>query len=187
LFSSIRTDFRRYHRGSPLGTLAWLRLVLDTFGLQALLVYRFGRLLTDLRKKPAGVIASIGLYPVYWLLAGYVRLAYGIRLELSADIGPGLYIGHFGGIHVANCRLGPQCSLQQRVRIDIDNMSPHGPVIGSGVWIGAHAQISGPIQIGDGVTIGAGAVVNQTIPPGCLVMGNPGRITQRDYDNSAFI
>lgn len=187
MFSNIRTDFCRYHSNPSAGFSSRLHLVVDTFGLQALLVYRFGRQLLRLREQPLGILAVICLYPVYWLLACYIRAAYGIQLELSADIGPGLYIGHFGGIHVAHCRIGSHCSLQQRVRIGTDDASIPGPVIGSRVWIGAHARLSGSIQIGDRVTVGAGAVVSQDIPSGCLVMGNPGRITQRDYDNSGFI
>jgi acetyltransferase-like isoleucine patch superfamily enzyme len=60
-------------------------------------------------------------------------------------------------------------------------------VIGEKVWIGAHAQICANVSVGDGSSIGAGAVVTQDIPQCCLVLGNPGRIAQRDYDNSAFL
>ncbi len=163
------------------------RLFAENFGLQALCVYRFGRWLRGIRDRPLGLAANGILYPAYWLMAAYVRLAYGIQLEQSADIGPGLYIGHFGGIRVVHCRIGPHCSLQQQVKLGTNDISAPGPTIGTRVWIGGHAQITGDIQIGDSVTISAGARVTQDIPAGCLVMGNPGRVTQRNYDNSSFL
>lgn len=177
----------RFHRRdtAPRAT-DWLRLAIENFGLQALFVYRFGRWLGRQRNSNTGWPAAILLYPVYLVLAAGIRLAYGINLAQSAEIGPGLYIGHFGAIHVAHCRMGSHCSIQQHVRLDAVS-GTDGPVIGTAVWIGAHAQICAAIEIGDGATIGAGAVVAQNVPPRCLVLGNPGRVIQRDYDNSGFI
>jgi serine O-acetyltransferase len=187
LFAHIRSDVLRFHRADTTpGIRAWLRLAGDNFGLQALFVYRFGRWLSRLRRHLPGWLVAACLYPLYWLLAAFVRLAYGIRLEQSADIGPGFYIGHFGRIRVAHCQIGPRCAIQQHVSLGPEAGEP-GPVIGAGVWIGAHVTITAGVRIGDYATIAAGAMVNQDIPPRCLVVGNPGRIVQRDYDNSAFL
>ena len=60
-------------------------------------------------------------------------------------------------------------------------------MIGERVYIGAHAHIYADVTIGDGATIGAGAVITEDIAPYCLVLGNPGRIIQQDYDNSALL
>jgi len=59
-------------------------------------------------------------------------------------------------------------------------------VIGKGVFIGAHAQICADISVGDGASIGPGTVITQDIPHHCLVLGNPSRITQRNYNNRGF-
>ncbi len=180
MFDDIKADVLRYHRrGTAPRAIDCLRLAIENFGLQALFVYRLGRWL---RNRPVTLL----LYPVYQVLAAGIRLAYGINLEQSAEIGPGLYIGHFGAIHVAHCRMGARCAIQQHVRLDAGS-GTKGPVIGTAVWIGAHAQIRADVEIGDGATIGAGAVVTQDVPPRCLVLGNPGRVTQRDYDNSMFL
>ncbi len=166
-----------------------LRLLSKNYGLQALVIYRFGRWLSGVRERRFGGVVAIPLFPAYRLLSAYARAVYGINLEQSADIAPGLYIGHFGGIEVRNCRLGPRCAIHQQVKLGpAENaVTTMGPVIGEGVWIGAHAQIYAAVCVGDGATIGVGAVVTEEIPPRCLVLGNPGRIAQRNYDNQTFL
>lgn len=190
MFDDIRADFQRVHRSTaPLRPGGALLLLWRNHGLQALLVYRFGRWLGRLKESLPGRALAAGLHPLWRLLDAGVRRAYGIRLEQSAEISPGLYIGHLGGIVVRHCRIGRQCAISQRVELGPiePQASGPGPVIGRGVWIGAHAKILDGVNIGDGATIGAGAIVRQDIPDRCLVLGNPGRIAQRDYDNSAFL
>ncbi|MGZ4954071.1 MAG: serine O-acetyltransferase [Methylobacter sp.] len=188
MFENILADMLRVHRQKhPLRAIDALRLLLFNNGLQALVIYRFGRWLEHVGKKPFGWAITAPLYPAYWTFSFYITKAYGINLEQSADIGPGLYIGHFGGIQVRNCRIGPYCAIQQQVKLGPVEAKGKGPVIGEGVWVGAHSRIYGNISVGDGATIGAGTVIVQDVPQRCLVLGNPGRITQRDYDNRAFL
>ena len=47
--------------------------------------------------------------------------------------------------------------------------------IGDNVWIGAGVSILPSVTIGDGCVIGAGSVVNRSIPPSTLAVGNPCR------------
>jgi acetyltransferase-like isoleucine patch superfamily enzyme len=42
------------------------------------------------------------------------------------------------------------------------------------------------VVIGDGAIVGAGAVVTKTVPPGCLVAGNPARIVRRGGETARF-
>jgi serine O-acetyltransferase len=188
MFDHIRADAMRVHRltSSP-RTRDFFHALWRNFGLQALVIYRFGRWLSEGQKGIFKVILVAPLYPIYWLLEQGARKAYGIQLAQSADIAPGLYIGHFGGIEVKNCRIGPNCAIQQQVKLAPPENTSRGPTIGEGVWIGAHVQICGDIAVGDGATIGAGAVVIQDIPGRCLALGNPARVAQRDYDNQAFL
>lgn len=185
MFEVIRCDIRRFARTTrPVGARAFLRLLVYNFGMQAVLLYRFGRWLRRGTEGPAGWI-RLPLFPVYWLLRVCIRAAYDIRLELSADIGPGLHIWHFGAIHVSRCRLGSHCTLHQRVRI-LPATDGSGPQIGDRVWIGPHAQIVGDLHIGDGATIGAGAVVKRDMAARSLCMGDPARVILAVYDNNSI-
>jgi serine O-acetyltransferase len=113
-------------------------------------------------------------------------MGYGINLALSAHIGPGLYIGHFGGIELRNCRLGARCSIGQQTKIGRP-AEVNGPKIGDRVWIGSHSHVFGAIVIGDGATLGAGALVTTDVSARSLCLGRPARVAMRDYDNSAFL
>ncbi len=161
-------------------------LLADNYGLQALLAYRLGRQLLHARRSvwawpllPAG-------WMLYYLLSRYVRLAFDIRLELSADIGPGFFIGHFGAIRVRDCRIGAHCSIGRLTDIGPQGDGP-GPVIGDGVWIGAHVRIVGSYRIGSGSTIGAGTVVDSDIPEAALYLGTPPRVVICTYDNRRIL
>jgi serine O-acetyltransferase len=162
-----------------------MRLIWENPGLQALMIYRMGRWLASEGRCHAWLL--LVLIPIYRLSVAYIRFAYDILLDQSAVIGPGLYIGHFGGIRLRNCRIGAYCSIQQEVRLEPIIGSDDGPIIGNRVWIGAHARIIGSVQVGDRATVGAGALVTQDVAASCLLLGNPARIVQINYDNSAFL
>ncbi len=190
MFENIHADMMRARRRyieirHPIDIL---RLLWSSNGLQALVIYRLGRWLSNVHHRRFGWAIAAPLYPAYWMLFVIVRKAYGINLEQSADIAAGgLHIYHLGGIEVRNCRIGSRCTIFQQVKLGTAEPKDGGLIIGEGVYIGPHAQICADVSIGDGVTIGAGSVVTQDIPPHCLVLGNPSRIVQRDYDNSAIL
>jgi serine O-acetyltransferase len=162
------------------------RLFANSYGLQALLAYRLGRwLLRASRKYYLWPLLSV-CWPIYYVLSRGAWVAYDIRLELSADIGPGFYIGHFGAIRVRRCRIGANCSISHLTSISAA-ADGQGPVIGDRVWIGAHAQIVGPHHIGSDATIGAGTVIQGDIPERVLCLGNPGRPVRRNYDNRRIL
>ena len=162
------------------------RLFANSYGLQALLAYRLGRWLLRAGHKYYLWPLLPVCWPIYYLLSRFARVAYDIRLELSADIGPGFYIGHFAAIRVRRCRIGASCSISHLITI---SAAAHGlgPVIGDRVWIGAHAQIVGPYRIGSDATVGAGTVIQSDIPEGVLCLGNPGRPVRRKYDNRRIL
>ena len=158
----------------------------NQMGLQAVLVYRFGQLLRSSRRR----ILLWPLLPFGWLIYGlavlWVRRAYGIRIALSAEIGAGFWVGHFGGVEVINCRLGERCSVGQQTKVGRTGDGA-GPQVGDGAWIGAHSRITGPVRVGNGVTIAPGARVSRDVPDRALVVGDPGRVVFRGYDNSQIL
>ncbi len=169
---AVRADLGRC---TDLGTLSARRMfstLRGEIGLQALLVYRFGRLLRAAARRPL----VWPLLPIGWLLyamaAELVRECYDIRLELSADIGPGFWIGHFGGIELAHCQLGERCTVGQHTKVGRRGDVAQ-PRIGSGVWIGAHAAIYGNLRIGDGGPSHRVRASSRTSPVGLWSSGTP--------------
>lgn len=59
-------------------------------------------------------------------------------------------------------------------------------VVGNDVWIGNGAKILSGVTIGDGCIIGAGATVAKSIPPYSIVVGNPGRIVKKRFDEETI-
>jgi serine O-acetyltransferase len=183
--SAFRADIRRYADNDP-AQRTLRQLFAQNYGLQALLAYRLGRWLQrSHREYYRWPLLPLG-WPLYFVLSRYVRLAFDIHLELSADIGPGFYIGHFGAIRLRRCRIGANCSIGRLTDI-APAAGGRGPVIGARVWIGGHVQIVGPYQIGSDVTVSAGTVLLRDIPEMALCMGNPARIVMRNYDNRSIL
>jgi len=100
-----------------------------------------------------------------------VEMLFGIYMSTNCDIGPGLYIGHFGGIFLAG-DMGANCSVGQGVTIGFKGggKSTRTPRIGNNVYIGTSAVVVGDITIGDGAMIGANTTVVKDVPPGYTVV-----------------
>lgn len=186
MLESVRADFLRARDRPEDAPQRAIRTFANNYGFQALMVYRLGRWLRFAKRNPAKQGFALLLWPFYWLLSAVVRKAYDIRLELSADIGPGLRIYHFGGIRLRDCRLGANCIIHQEVLIESAEDDRGGPQLSDGVWIGPHARIIGCVRIDNGATVGAGALVTKDVPARCLVLGNPARVAHFDYDNAAL-
>lgn len=50
--------------------------------------------------------------------------------------------------------------------------------IGKNVWIGDKATILPNVTVGEGAVIAANAVVTKSVPPYCVVAGNPAKIVR---------
>ena len=182
----IVEDLRHFMRTDRSPTMFDLvRLISTSPGFQVLAVYRMRQWIR--RERDAGLSARSVLLPVQALLQAIVRWAYDIHIDSTAEIGPGLYIGHFGGIRLIGCTLGAGCSIQQQVQLEPCAAKESGPVVGDRVWIGAHARVRGSYRIGDGATIAAGSVVTADVVPKGLWMGAPGRLISSNYGNSKFL
>jgi serine O-acetyltransferase len=109
-----------------------------------------------------------------------VKLLTGIELQPGARIGPGLWIGHFGGIVVStHAVIGARCNLSQGVTLGIargDDGRFGAPSLGDRVYVGPGAKVVGPVRVGDDVAIGANAVVVKDVPAGVTVGGVPAKV-----------
>lgn len=104
---------------------------------------------------------------------------FGIDIPWRTKAGPGLYIGHFGGIVVGEgVVIGRNCNISHGVTIGQTNRGPRkgSPTIGDGVYIGAGAKVIGGILVGNDVAIGANTVVTRDVPDHAVVVGMPGRV-----------
>ncbi len=124
-------------------------------------------------------ILKFSVYPLALLLFNHYRYKFGIAISFESDIGPGFYIGHFGGIVVyPNCQIGKNCNLSHGVTLGITHRGKNKgyPTIGDNVYIGPGAKIIGSVKIGDHVAIGANCVVTQNVPDNAVVVGIPAKV-----------
>ena len=54
--------------------------------------------------------------------------------------------------------------------------------IGKNCFIGGRSIVLPGVEIGDNCIIGAGSVVTKSVPPRCIVAGNPARIVREDIE-----
>ena len=110
------------------------------------------------------------------------KLKTGIEIHPGATIGRRVFIDHGAGVVIGEtAEIGDDVTLYQGVTLG-GTGKDHGkrhPTVENGVIIGAGAKILGPITLGQNVKVGAGAIVLKSVPEGCTVVGNPGRIVRR--------
>lgn len=100
-----------------------------------------------------------------------------ITAAKSVEIGNGVLTGRFVLIsdNSHGCTDGTESDfapLQRKV------VSKGGITIGKNVWIGDKVTILQNVTIGDGSIIAANAVVTKSVPPFCIVAGNPAQIVK---------
>lgn len=98
----------------------------------------------------------------------------GIDISLTATIGPGLKIEHFGGIFInGKALIGMRCSILNGVTI---GEYFGAPTIGDFVYIGPGAKLIGGFCVGANAVIGANAVVTRNVPENAVIVGIPGKM-----------
>lgn len=167
----IKADLYRY--GSGVSFRAFARHYLSMPGFKYIF---WMRLANDLRKRSR--IAR----PGYWLCRltlHHYEVKYGIAIPYNTQIGPGLYIGHYGGIVINHAVvMGRDCNVNHCVTIGAKygGRNPGTPVIGNRVYLGPGCKIFGGLSVGSDVAVGANAVVVTSVPDAAVVTGVPGKI-----------
>ncbi|MHB8945332.1 MAG: serine O-acetyltransferase EpsC [Bacillota bacterium] len=117
------------------------------------------------------------------LLSQFARSLTGIEIHPGARLGRGFFIDHGMGVVIGEtAEVGEDVTLYQGVTLGGTGKEKgkRHPTIGRNVIISAGAKVLGAITIGDNCKIGAGAVVIESVPPNCTVVGVPGRVVRRD-------
>ena len=126
------------------------------------------------RRSPALV-----RYVFHRLLLNRYRFRYGFDISPTTVIGPGLYLGHFGGVVISpHAVLGSNINIAQGVTIGAASRGARKgtPTLEDRVWVGAHAILVGKITVAEAALVAPGAYVNFDVPALGLVLGNPGKV-----------
>lgn len=184
-FKYLKHDLNRYFYPDDeienRGLFSKIKIVIFTQGIWAIVIYRIKRwVYYECNISIIKFILRVLLAPIELI----VQTATGICLEAQNDIGPGLYIGHFGNIFIyaGDVKIGKFCNISQGITIGIAGRgSRRGvPEIGNYVYIGPGAKVIGKIKIGDFVAIGANAVVTKDLPDNAIAVGVPAKVISFD-------
>ena len=149
-----------------------LEIVLTYPGVQAILGHRVSHALNS---------ASVPLVPR--AIAYASRMATGIEIHPSAQIGSELFIDHGTGVVIGEtAEIGDCVTLFQGVTLGGTGFATgkRHPTVQDNVTIGSGAKLLGPITVGHGAKVGANSVVIHDVPPNSTVVGNPGHPVRVD-------
>lgn len=179
----FRADLGRYFSELERpGLYARVRAICTTEAIWAIGLYRFGQYLRE--EAPAPV--RLALRFPYAIAQRRLHRAVGIHLFPTTEIGPGLYIGHYGGIWVSpRAKLGARCNISHEVTIGVAGRERDAPRLGDRVWIGPSATISGPVSVGAGAVIAANSLIVGDVPENAVMIGVPARAIS--YGGSAHL
>ncbi len=124
---------------------------------------------------------SIGIFGYIYnrILLHHYTFKYGFDISPTTSIGPGLYLGHFGGIVISPYAvIGANVNITKGATIGATSRGSRlgAPTLEDRVWVGANATIVGKITIGCEALIAPGAYVNFDVPSKAVILGNPGKI-----------
>ncbi|NPV80593.1 MAG: serine O-acetyltransferase [Firmicutes bacterium] len=171
MIEQVRQDIRAVMDRDPAAKSVF-EVLLCYPGLHALWIHRIAHFLYMRR-----------MFLLARLLSQFARWLTGIEIHPGARIGKGFFIDHGMGVVIGEtAEIGDNVTLYQGVTLGGTGKEKgkRHPTIGNNVMISAGAKVLGSITIGDNCKIGAGAVVIKSVPPGCTVVGVPGRIVKRD-------
>src|SRR5690606_5536152 len=111
----LRADLQRYLSRMSGGGLRKFIECARKPGVQATVVLRFGQW-----SKSRALPVRLTCDPLYLVMNFLILTLWGIDIPRGARIGPGLYIGHYGGIIVSSAAvIGRNCNLSQSITIGV--------------------------------------------------------------------
>ncbi|WP_263408474.1 serine O-acetyltransferase [Terriglobus tenax] len=173
MFAEFKEDLKRYREFGE----SYRRIALNP-AVWCIFWYRLGRWIY----RPGRNLLVRGLgKPLHLAVATVMEALMQMRLNVRAEIGPGLLIAHCGGITLhPEVVIGKHCDLAHHVTLGTRGVGSVGaPRLGDNVYIGTNAVLIGPILVGDGARVAANSLVNRDVPAGATVMGVPAAIVKR--------
>jgi serine O-acetyltransferase len=170
--SMLKQDVLRTYQLTEGGRLARILRCMRSPGVQAVVTLRFGQWLLG-----RNLIFKLLLTPLYVVMNHIMKTTWGIDIPRRAQIGEGLYIGHYGGIFISElATLGKNVNLSQDSNIGWSGKGEKRgcPTLGDDVYVGPGARVFGKITVGNNVKIGANAVIYEDIPENAVVVLSPG-------------
>lgn len=132
--------------------------------------------------KPAHFLYKHNLKLLARIISQLTRFFTGVEIHPGATIGRRCFIDHGMSVVIGETtEIGDDVTLYQGVTLGgtgKDTGKRH-PTIGNRVIVSSGARVLGPFKVGDDVKIGSGSIVLNEIPPGCTVVGIPGKIVRR--------
>lgn len=162
------------------GFLAKVKIIIFTQGIWATVVYRYMRWAVLECRIP---VVRRFLIVIGSVLEFLVQITTGINIEPGCEIGPGLYIGHFGSIFLPNgVKMGKFCNISHENTLGVAGRDKKRgfPEAGDFVYLGPGAKIIGKVKIGNHVAVGANAVVTKDLPDNAVAVGVPARVINFD-------
>jgi serine O-acetyltransferase len=177
----IIDDYRAVFERDPAarGFFAGLVVLLTYPGFHAIVLHRFAHLLHRLR---------IPVLPRIVMWVG--RLLTGIEIHPAAEIGGGFFIDHgFGVVIGETAEIGRNVTMYQGSTLGGTGKETgkRHPTLGDNVVVGAGAKVLGNIRVGNNVYIGANAVLLQSVPDDCTVVGVPGRCVKQEGQRTSTL
>jgi serine O-acetyltransferase len=145
-------------------------------GFWALAVHRLGNSRMDIKRRVVRAPISFA----YRALNKFIEWNCGIKLSYTVRVGRRVRIWHFGGIVLGARAIGDDVHIRHNTTLGVARRGDARtlkPLIGDRVDIGTGAVIAGGVTVGDDSVVGANAVVLEDVPPGCLAVGVPARVT----------
>jgi len=168
LFARLREDIACILERDPAARTAWEVLTCYP-GLHALAMHRFAH--------------WCWTHGMRWLgrwISHWGRFFTGIEIHPGAQIGRRVFIDHGMGVVIGEtAEVGDDCTIYQGVTLGGTSLlkgAKRHPTLGTGVIVGANAQVLGGFTVGEGARVGSNAVVTKPVPPGATAVGNPARI-----------
>jgi len=171
---TIRADLYRYEGETSLLKGLW------TPGFRYMYFHR--KASKHKKYSPLGIL--------YGLIIRRLSHKFGFQISVSASIGEGFYIGHFGTIVVSGkTKIGKNCNIAHSTTIGQASRGKRkgNPSLGDHVWIGTGSVLVGNIQIGSNVLIAPNSFVNMDVPANSLVIGNPAKVILKENATEGYI